>query len=192
MTIYTTRISTVCSSSHPPSDRYSLAISHTSNYPPFKSHRNQVFLFRTTKATLAMTRRHGNSLVSIGGPSRGKRHHSTKDVLSDGMKYGAAFGIAREGFKAWGSHNNNQQQVQMQQPAYQPVYQQPIQREYIQSLPPYQQSQQRQEYQQMRQFTDGSVLGGHRAWCNGQCSGRCGTQLSEQGEAASYYNVAAL
>lgn len=136
-----------------------------------------------------MTRRHNNSLISFGGPTRGRRHHTTKDVLNEGMKYGAAFGIAREGFKAWGNHqNNNQQQhMMMQQPTYQPVYQQAMQRGCEQSPPTYQQFQQEQSRRQSRQIMSQADVGRHQVWCNGQCSDRCNMNVPLHGEAASYY-----
>lgn len=142
--------------------------------------------FKNPFEPIEMTRRGNNiSLVSFGQQSRGRgrRHATPKDLLSDGIKYGAAFRIAREGFKAWGNQNNNQQQP-MQQPVYQPV-QQPMQRGQSASPPPYQTIQQGCQ-PQPRQLPDANGFVGHQSWCNGQCNGQC--SLRDSGEVASYYH----
>lgn len=84
-------------------------------------------------------------------------------LIKDGIKYGALFGVAHEGFKAMGNKQQQQQQQQPQQPYYPP--QQGYQ-------PQPQPNRAVQENDGAQMWNDGNGYL-HQAYCNGSCGSQC-------------------
>lgn len=96
-------------------------------------------------------------------------------LIQTGIKYGALFGIAREGMKAIDRHSSNQTPPQ-QTHSNQQLYVQPAQRSLVDE--------------------NGYV---HQSWCNGACGGRCNGAVGQnqvhpsgrgiEGQTAAYGNT---
>lgn len=97
-------------------------------------------------------------------------------LIKTGIKYGALFGIAREGMKAIDRHSSNQTPPQQSHSNQQLYLQPPVQRSTVDE--------------------NGYA---HQSWCNGACGGRCNGAASQyqaqatgraiDNQAASYGNA---